>query len=254
MFKILKSISAYWLSASFTAIPILHTGIENSNANADHAKALPVLSLNISYTNSIAEANTLSEIYNTIHLETYGLSKTAFTYAMKGYNYLLKKNKITNTGYLTICDFSQSSRNKRLYVIDLKNGRLLINTYVAHGRNSGGEFATRFSNRPESLESSLGFYITENTYFGEHGLSLKIKGVDRGFNDRASSRMIVLHGADYAESNFLSHNNFLGRSFGCPAVPASESASIINIIKKGTCFFIYHPTKKYLNGSSILNG
>ena len=225
-----------------------------SSANADHTKALPEFSVTISNTNLFSESNALSELYNTIHLENYGLSKTAFNYALKGYNYLLGKNKIGNTDYLTICDFSQSSRNKRLYIIDLKNGRLLINTYVSHGRNSGGEFATRFSNRPESLESSLGFYITENTYFGEHGLSLKIRGLEKGFNDKASSRTIVLHGATYAESNFLTHNNFLGRSFGCPAVPASESKTIINIIKNGTLFFIYHPTKKYLNGSSILNG
>ena len=254
MIKILKSISASWLSVSFAALPLLHNGIELSNTKIDHTKALPAVSLNRAEPNSVSAAKGLSELYATIHLENYGLSKNAFDYALKGYNYLLEKNKITTAGYITICDFSQSSKNKRLYIIDLKNGRLLINTYVAHGRNSGGEFATRFSNRPESLESSLGFYITENTYFGEHGLSLKIKGIDKGFNDRAASRMIVLHGALYAESNFLSHNRFLGRSFGCPAVPASESASIINIIKNGTCFFIYHPTKKYLNGSTILNG
>lgn len=254
MFKILKSISAYWLSVSFTAIPLLHSGIEVPGDKDAHSKALPEVSVNSSAPNSLYNSVAVSELYNTIHLENYGLSKSAFNYAIKGYNYLLKRNKIANTDYLTVCDFSQSSRNKRLYIIDLKTGRLLINTYVAHGRNSGGEFATRFSNRPESLESSLGFYITENTYFGEHGLSLKIKGVDKGFNDRAAARMIVLHGANYAESDFLEHNNFLGRSFGCPAVPASESKEIINIIKKGSCFFIYHPTKKYLNGSTILNG
>lgn len=254
MTKILKSISAYWLSVSFTALPLLHTGIEFPDTKIEHIKALPAFVLSASEINSFSEVKSFSGLYTAIHLENYGLSKNAFDYALKGYNYLLKKNKITTAGYLTICDFSQSSRNKRLYVIDLENGRLLINTYVAHGRNSGGEFATRFSNRPESLESSLGFYVTEKTYFGEHGLSLKIKGVDKGFNDRAASRMIVLHGAAYAESNFLEHNKFLGRSFGCPAVPASESASIINIIKNGTCFFIYHPTAKYLNGSSILNG
>ncbi|HWC52977.1 MAG TPA: murein L,D-transpeptidase catalytic domain family protein [Chitinophagaceae bacterium] len=254
MTKILKSISTSWLSVSLAAFPLLHTGIELPETKIDHTKALPAVSLNIAEPNSVATLHKLSELYTAIHLENYGLSKNAFDYALKGYNYLLEKNKIKNEDYLTICDFSQSSRNKRLYVIDLKNGRLLINTYVAHGRNSGGEFATRFSNRPESLESSLGFYVTENTYFGEHGLSLKIRGVDKGFNDRAASRMIVLHGATYAESNFLSHNQFLGRSFGCPAVPANESTSIINIIKNGTCFFIYHPTAKYLNGSSILNG
>lgn len=254
MTKILKSISTSWLSVSLAAFPILHTGIEIPKTNNDHKNAFPVVSWTIPETNPHSEIKSISGLYNIIHLEDYGLTRKAFDFALKGYNFLLNKHKIINGEYLTICDFSQSSRNKRLYVIDLKNGRLLINTYVAHGRNSGGEYATRFSNRPESLESSLGFYITENTYFGEHGLSLKIKGVDKGFNDKAASRTIVLHGAAYAEKGFLSHNNFLGRSFGCPAVPASESTSIISIIKNGTCFFIYHPTEKYLNGSKILNG
>lgn len=159
-----------------------------------------------------------------------------------------------NADYITICDFSQPSRNKRLYVIDLKTDELLINTYVAHGRNSGGEYANRFSNRPESLQSSLGFYITKDTYYGEHGLSLKVIGVDYGFNNRAAERNIVIHGANYIDNDFLRHSRYMGRSFGCPAVPQKESAEIINTIKNGTCFFIYHPTKKYLRGSKILNG
>lgn len=253
MIKILKSISAYWLSVSLAAFPISHAGIEFPDAKIEPSKTLPVFSLNTPDLNTYSASKNLSGLYSNIHLEEYGLSQKAFEFALKGYYYLLNNNKIINNDYITICDFSQSSRNKRLYIIDLKNGRLLINTYVAHGRNSGGEFATRFSNRPESLESSLGFYITENTYIGEHGLSLKIKGVEKGFNDRAASRMIVLHGAVYAESNFLAHNGFLGRSFGCPAVPASESKAIINTIKNGTCFFIYHPSAIYLNGSAILN-
>lgn len=199
-------------------------------------------------------AGELYALYDNLHLDDYGLSKKAFDYGLKGYDYLLSKKKIFNSNYLTICDFSQSSRNKRLYVIDLKDGRLLINTYVAHGRNSGGEYATRFSNRPESLESSLGFYVTGKTYYGEHGLTLNLFGVDYGFNNRAAQRKIVLHGADYAEKKYLNSNQFLGRSFGCPAVPQSQSASIINFIKNGTCLFIYHPTAKYLHGSKILNG
>jgi len=249
--KILKSISASWLSFSLAAVPVLNSGIEFPGANAVPAKASPVFEWNVS--NSPGVSKNLSELYNRIHLDNFGLSRTAFDLALRGYNYLSEKNRIINADYLTICDLSQSSRKKRLYIIDLKNGRLLINTYVSHGRNSGGEFATRFSNRSESLQSSLGFYVTENTYYGEHGLSLKIKGVDKGFNDKAASRMIVLHGAKYAEESFLSQNGYLGRSFGCPAVPESESAAIISIIKNGTLFFIYHPTAKYLNGSAILN-
>ena len=100
---------------------------------------------------------------------------------------LLKKHIIIRSGLLTICDFSQSSNNKRLYIIDLENNEIVLNTYVAHGKNSGGEFATRFSNKPSSLQSSLGFYITKNTYYGEHGLSLKVAGLEPGFNDKANA-------------------------------------------------------------------
>jgi hypothetical protein len=194
-----------------------------------------------------------SSLYRSIQLDQYGLSEDAFSYAMKGYQKLLDQNKISRCEYLTVCDFSQSSRQKRLYVIDIANSRLIINTYVAHGRNSGGEFATKFSNKPESLQSSLGFYITSNTYIGEHGLSLRINGVDPGYNDKAFERSIVIHGAAYVDAARAKAGIFMGRSYGCPAVPQKESAAIIATIKNGTCLFIYHPSRNYLLHSKILN-
>ena len=118
-----------------------------------------------------------TNLYDQIALEQVGLSKKAFEYAYKGYLYLTQHRVVSRTNILSICDFSQSSRNKRLYVIDLDQRRVLINTYVAHGRNSGTEFAYSFSNNSRSHKSSLGFYVTENTYFGDHGLSLKIIGL-----------------------------------------------------------------------------
>lgn len=185
-------------------------------------------------------------------LEEKGLSEKAFACAYKGFRYLQQRQQI-NEPYLTICDFSQSSNNKRMYIVDMENNTLVLNTYVAHGRNSGGEFATRFSNNPESLQSSLGFYVTQHTYFGEHGLSLKIVGLEPGYNNKALERSVVIHGADYIDQNWLRHSPFMGRSFGCPAVPAKESAKIINTIKDGACLFIYHPSPRYLKGSRILN-
>jgi hypothetical protein len=195
-----------------------------------------------------------SSVYNTIQLGQYGLSKEAFTYAWKGYQQLLDNKMISRTNYLTICDFSQSSRKKRLYIIDVSNNKLIINTYVAHGKNSGGEYATAFSNKPESLQSSLGFYITSTTYTGEHGLSLRINGVDPGYNDKALERSIVIHGAAYVNEARAKSGSFMGRSWGCPAVPQKESNNIITTIKNGTCLFIYHPSRNYLLGSKILNG
>ena len=156
---------------------------------------------------------------------------------------------ITNPGYLTICDMSQSSRRKRLYLIDLTNTQVLMNTWVAHGRNSGYEFATKFSNKLSSRQTSLGFYVTKNVYYGEHGLSLRMHGLEPGFNDKAYRRAVVIHGA-----NYIGGQNKTGRSYGCPAIPEEETATLINIIKEGTCLFIYHPSRTYLTKSKILNG
>ena len=231
------------LSFSFTVIP------PNYSKDKFPVSASFVINKGSNSINDITSA-----LYDEMNLQQYGLSKDAFIYAYKGYEYLLSRKWTSCTDYLTICDFSQSSRQKRLYLIDIANKKLILNTYVAHGRRSGSEYATRFSNRPVSLQSSLGFYITENTYSGEHGLSLKLRGVEKGFNDKALRRHIVMHGADYIDENWLRRSKCMGRSYGCPAVPKNESATIINTIKNGTCLFIYHPNRNYLLKSKILNG
>lgn len=229
--------------SSFTIIPSEKTNTIRSAAISSS------INNKLNSTTDVASA-----LYEDINLQQYGLSKEAFSYAYKGYQYLLAKKLISNSEYLTICDFSQSSKQKRLYIIDITDSKLVWNTYVAHGKNSGGEYATRFSNRPSSLQSSLGFYITQNIYSGEHGLSLKINGVDGSFNNKALRRNIVIHGANYIDENWLNRSSSMGRSYGCPAVPAKETLSIINTIKNGTCLFIYHPNRNYLLGSKILNG
>lgn len=193
-------------------------------------------------------------VYDSLKLKRAGLSKKAFEFAWKGYQYMLSKRMLSNRDVLSICDFSQSSRRKRLYIIDLESMKLLINTHVAHGRNSGNEYARSFSNRLESHQSSLGFYVTRKTYYGGHGLALEMDGLERGINDKANQRNIVVHGSDYVGERFLRSNKYNGRSFGCPAVPSKVTAKVINTIKNGSCFFIYHPTKNYLNKSTILNG
>ncbi len=200
-----------------------------------------------------AFAEEVSTLYEQIDLKEIGLTKKAFEYALKGYYYLLEHHWLNKTNILSICDLSQSSRNKRLYVLDLEERKVLVNTYVAHGRNSGAEFARSFSNNPSSHKTSLGFYVTQGTYYGNNGLSLKIRGMERGFNDRANGRNIVVHGSQYVGPDFLQMNQFCGRSYGCPAVPAEESEEIIDTIKEGSCLFVYHPTQKYLARSKILN-
>lgn len=234
------------LCTSFTIIP------SHQTVNSYPVSVSLVSHTDLSFAPVIADAATA--LYNDINLQQYGLSKEAFDYAWRGYEQLIKKNMIRRSNYLTICDFSQSSKKKRLYIIDVDNSKLITNTYVAHGKNSGGEFANSFSNKPESLQSSLGFYITDNTYIGKHGLSLRINGVDPGFNDKALMRTIVIHGADYVNESRVQQGGYMGRSWGCPAVPKKEATDIITTIKNGTCLFIYHPGKNYLLGSKILNG
>jgi hypothetical protein len=241
MKRLFLSISMGILSLSYNLFP----GVQTESKNVKSF---------FSIADSSSASNIAVSLYNIVSLQHFGLSKQAFVYAWKGYQSLLKKKLIASSDYLTICDFSQSSNNKRLYVIDILNQKLITHTWVAHGRNSGGEYATRFSNKPESLQSSLGFYVTGNTYYGEHGLSLRVKGLEPGFNDKALQRAIVIHGADYIGEQRLQNNAYMGRSFGCPALPKNESDSIINTIKEGSCFFIYHPARNYLLGSKLLNG
>lgn len=194
-----------------------------------------------------------SMLYEEINLKELGLSKKAFEYALKGYYYMQAHHMLSREGVLSICDLSQSSRNKRLYVLDLDQKAVIINTYVAHGRNSGKEFANSFSNNPSSHKTSLGFYVTQDTYMGGNGLSLKIRGIEKGFNDRANGRNIVVHGSEYVGPDFIQMNQYSGRSYGCPAIPSDETEVIIDYIKEGSCLFIYHPTQKYISRSKILN-
>jgi hypothetical protein len=196
----------------------------------------------------------VTDEYTLIGLQNKGLSRNAFELALKGYNNLLHKRLVRNKNIITVIDFSKPSDQKRLFVIDLKRKKLLLESLVAHGRNSGLEYATEFSNDVDSHKSSLGFYITLNTYSGDHGYALKLKGCERGFNDHAYQRSIVIHGSEYVTESFLHSNGFLGRSFGCPALPEKINKKVIDVIKNGSCLFLYHPTKKYLLTSPVLNG
>ena len=198
--------------------------------------------------------NQASFIYASMDLNAQGLDAKAFEYAWRGYHNLLKKGVIHKRAVLSICDFSQSSRAKRMYVIDVQHRKLLYRTYVAHGQNSGDEFATSFSNEPDSYKSSLGFYVTQRTYIGHNGLSLRLNGVDLGYNDMALKRQIVLHGSSYVSDRYMQDYGTLGTSLGCPALPASVSKEIIHLVKGGSCLFIYHPSPQYLDNSTVING
>jgi hypothetical protein len=254
--RFFNPISVSCLSASLIFYPQYR--VESSVASvSDNNKttSTSVIVKQVFHDPATAEKNAAAVeiMYDSMRLNRFGLSEKAFECAMDGYQKLAQRDIICRPEVLTICDFSQSSRRKRMYIIDIVNRKMLINTYVAHGRNSGGEYATRFSNRDDSHQSSLGFYVTKETYYGGHGLALKIDGLEEGINDNAEARDIVVHGSKYVGPNFLQHAKFNGRSWGCPAVPEKQCIKIINTIKDGSCLFIYHPNKNYKENSTILN-
>lgn len=202
---------------------------------------------------TIAEEDAILTLYGIFNKQNDSMPQLkSFSDAIKGYSKLKAQGKIKNET-LTIIDFSLSSTAKRLWVLDMKANKVLFNTVVAHGRNTGGEFATRFSNTNNSNQSSLGFYITDNTYYGKNGLSLFLDGQEKGFNDNARKRYVVIHGAKYSNPDFAKRNGRLGRSLGCPAVPTAVNTAIIKTIKNKSCLFIYHPNKNYHANSKLIS-
>ena len=171
-----------------------------------------------------------------------------FERAIAGYNRMGGHDK----DILTVIDFTKPSTEKRLFVIDLKLKKILFISYVAHGRNSGEKYATSFSNREGSFKSSLGFYKTENTYYGKNGYSLVLDGLERGINDKAKERAIVMHGAAYADPSTIRSCGRLGRSLGCPALPLAVSKKIIDTIKGGTLLYIHGDDKTYASLSTFI--
>jgi hypothetical protein len=193
-------------------------------------------------------------VYNKLSFKKINkLKYETFSKALYGYLNLKEAGKIRGNAILTVCDFSLSSNTKRMWVIDLAKKKVLFNNLVAHGMGSGEEFATKFSNIEDSHQSSLGFYVTGETYMGDNGYSLKLHGVDGSWNSKAYDRAIVVHGADYVNADFANANNRLGRSHGCPALPRNLTEPIISKIANGHVLFIFHPTKQYLKSSFWLN-
>ncbi len=192
-------------------------------------------------------------LYETAHLEKYHLDESVLRYAFTGYLNLRGRGQILDKGILTVIDFSRPSTQKRLWIINVVKQKLLLYTYVAHGVNSGTNLATQFSNVPESFKSSLGFYVTAETYEGKHGLSLALDGAEPTINCKARERAIVLHGSDYVSAQHILSKGRLGRSQGCPAVPMDLKDKIIKLIKHRTALFIYYPDEDYLRKSTYLH-
>lgn len=181
------------------------------------------------------------------------LNKNVLKLALTAYKNASKKGGVKKP-VLTVIDYSLPSNKQRMWVFDLNNERLLYNTYVAHGRNSGGNKPSHFSNAHSSKQSSLGTYITKDTYIGHKGYSLNLQGLDKGFNDNALSRRVVMHGAWYVDPDFIKQSGRAGLSWGCPAVSQKLAKPLINTIKNGSVIFAYFPDKKFLSHSGYLVG
>lgn len=184
----------------------------------------------------------------------YDLPSTdILNYALSGYQRILNKKDLSEDKPLTVIDYSLPSTQKRLWVIEMESGEIIHHGFVSHGRNSGELTAKKFSNINSSYMSSLGFYLTGETYQGKHGYSLRLDGLEAGFNDKARERAIVIHGAAYAEEEFIEQTGRLGRSLGCPALPQEETELVIDLIKEQSILFIYGDDQNYLKRSNILN-
>lgn len=195
----------------------------------------------------------IESIYNSLNSNNYKLPELkTFSEAMKGF-YLLKERGIIQKNILTLIDFSLSSNTKRLWVIDMTTNTILFNSLVAHGRNTGEEFATAFSNLNSSFKSSLGFYTTGEIYQGKHGASLRLDGLEKGLNSNARERGVVMHGADYVSESFIRDHKRLGRSQGCPAVPVELTDEIIETIKDKSCLYIYHPSRTFTMEEKLIS-
>jgi len=204
-------------------------------------------------TKGSAFKNYVNDLYVDLSIDSTEISKNAFFYAVKGFMHLRHFHKISNPHYLSVIDFSKSCNKNRFYTFDMKNKRLVFSEMVAHGQKSGDEFSTRFSNSYRSHKSSLGFYLTGTPYYGRHNYSLKLYGLDKGYNSNAFSRGIVIHGAKYVSPNYIAWNKRIGRSFGCPAVSEKIHRQLIDTLQGGSCLFAYYPNQYYLNNNPILN-
>jgi hypothetical protein len=227
---------------SITVISWKPTSAIKSNKNIT-AKALGAKELFAQY---------VSDLYTTANLQQSGMDMAVLQKAVTGYLNLKLANRISaNSNIITVIDFTKSSREKRMWIINVLNKSLVLNTWVAHGQGSGDDMASRFSNNNESHQSSLGFYLASEVYFGKHGRSLKLDGLDAGINSSARARGIVVHAADYVSQSTIKQIGRLGRSFGCPAVSPEVSDKVINTIKGGSMLYINGNDGSYT--SKLLN-
>lgn len=241
------------LLAAFVTVSFAFTTNYESSTSVKESKEISSSAPAVETEAPLSADEEYERLYKTFKNNNISMpSLVSFKNALTGYAKLVEEDKIKNE-LLTIVDFSLSSAEKRMWILDMTTNKVLYHTYVAHGRNTGGKMATKFSNTSNSFQSSLGFYVTAETYFGKNGLSLFIDGMEEEFNSNARNRYVVMHGAAYANPDFIKRTGRLGRSLGCPAIPEALTKEVIDLIKGQSALFIYHPNKNYLQNSTYLN-
>ena len=212
---------------------------ENNSAEKENPK--------IEKKTSVAKVDSTQLLYEEMQLAPI-LKYAAFEQAMQGYQTLKPKRDQV----LTVIDFTLPSSEKRMVVLDMEHKKVLFHSLVSHGKNSGDKYARSFSNRNGSHQSSLGFFETEGTYQGGNGYSLVLNGLEKGINDQAKARAVVVHGANYCSEDFVRSTGRLGRSYGCPALPRELTKPIINTIKNGSLLFIYANNPQYMASTKVV--
>jgi hypothetical protein len=220
-----------------------------SNSFVDVASTEPVRS-------KLSRANfedSVSTLYTSIGLDKLGMNYDVFRYGMIGFYTLKQDGKISDRNLVSFIDFTKPSTEKRFYTVDLDSRTVKFHSLVSHGRNTGENMATAFSNKQHSNQSSLGFYITGETYVGSKGYSMRLDGADGIYNSNMRNRAVVMHDADYVSENWIKKYGRLGRSQGCPALPKGISRQVIDTIKDKTVIFAYYNDAQYLKSSAHLN-
>jgi L,D-transpeptidase catalytic domain len=188
------------------------------------------------------------------HASLGTIDRNVFHLALGAATCAVQSGTVAGPSTLTVIDYSKPSTARRLWVFDLRSHELLYEELVAHGQGSGDNVARAFSNEPETHRSSLGLFEAENTYVGKNGYSLRLKGLDAGFNDKALERAIVMHGAPYVSEAFARAHGRIGRSWGCPALPEAVARDVIDRVKDSGLVFAYYPDQRWLAGSKYLGG
>ena len=236
----LPSVRLLLITLSLAAVP----GGALGAREASDVRPMPAPSV------AVAKANTAAAAWNMSSVGT--IDADVFELALNAADCAVRSGDVTHPSTLTIIDYSRPSTDKRLWVFDLRSREMVYEEVVAHGQGSGDNMATRFSNEPDTHATSLGLFVTADTYVGKNGYSLRLDGLDRGFNDRARDRAIVMHGAPYVDAERARVQGRLGRSWGCPALRDAVARDVIDLVKGGGLVFGYYPDREWLSASKYL--